>query len=109
MVNTKKKTTAKKVAKKEAQQPQIVVNVTNAQTQNTTQPMYNNGKEIVERNYWLALALSVFLGWLGADRFYAGHIGLGIFKLLTFGGWGIWWLIDIIMFATKNVRYVKFV
>lgn len=91
------------------EQPTIVVNVTNSQTNNGQQPMYNNGKEIVERNYWIALALSILLGWLGADRFYAGHIGLGLLKLFTAGGWGIWWIIDILMFATKNVRYVRFV
>jgi TM2 domain-containing membrane protein YozV len=91
------------------QQPNIVVNVTNAQTQTSAaQPMYNNGKEIVTRNYWIMLVLSILLGWCGADRFYAGHIGLGILKLLTFGGFYIWWIIDIIMVATKNIRYVRF-
>ncbi|MCE7957917.1 MAG: NINE protein [Acidobacteria bacterium ACB2] len=55
---------------------------------------------------WLAaLLLSVFLGGLGVDRFYLGHIGLGIAKLVTFGGCGIWWLIDVILIATGSVRY----
>ncbi|KAA0252465.1 NINE protein [Acidobacteria bacterium ACD] len=54
---------------------------------------------------WLAaLLLSVFLGGLGVDRFYLGHIGLGIAKLVTFGGCGIWWLIDVILIATGSVR-----
>ncbi len=53
---------------------------------------------------WLtALLLSVFVGSLGADRFYMGQIGLGIFKLITCGGLGIWSLIDIILFATNKV------
>ena len=41
--------------------------------------------------------LAWVLGGLGVDRFYTGHIVLGIVKLLTAGGFGIWWLIDFIM------------
>ena len=52
---------------------------------------------------WLtALLLSIIIGSLGVDRFYMGHVGLGILKLITFGGLGIWWLIDLILIATKH-------
>ncbi len=50
----------------------------------------------------VALILSIFLGELGIDRFYVGKVGTGILKLLTAGGLGIWWLIDIILIATNN-------
>ncbi len=50
-----------------------------------------------------ALLLSIFLGWLGIDRFYLGKIGTGILKLITFGGFGIWWLIDLILIATNSM------
>lgn len=59
------------------------------------------------KNFLVALLLSIFLGNLGIDRFYLGHIGLGIAKLLlcwlTFG---IWWIIDVILIATKHVKNV---
>lgn len=52
----------------------------------------------------IALILSIFLGGLGIDRFYIGDIGLGIGKLLTLGGLGLWALIDwfLIMSATRS-------
>ena len=52
----------------------------------------------------LSILLSIFVGSFGVDRFYIGDTGLGIGKLLTGGGCGIWWLIDIflIMDATKQ-------
>ena len=40
--------------------------------------------------------ISVFPGSLGVDRFYLGEIGKGILKYFTFGGFGIWWIADII-------------
>jgi len=43
-----------------------------------------------------ALVLCLFLGYLGAHRFYAGRIGSGVAQLLTGGGLGIWALWDFI-------------
>ncbi len=52
-------------------------------------------------NWLLVLLMSIFFGQFGVDRFIIGHTFLGILKLLTFGGFGIWWLIDIILVASK--------
>ena len=50
-----------------------------------------------------ALILSILLGSLGIDRFYLGYTGLGILKLITGGGFGIWWLVDLILIATGKL------
>ena len=53
-------------------------------------------------NWILTLVLSILFGSLGVDRFILGHVGLGILKLITAGGLGVWWLIDLILIATKH-------
>ena len=57
----------------------------------------------------VSLVLSLFLGYLGIDRFFIGDIGLGILKLITCGGFGIWTIIDwfFIMGATRDRNLQK--
>ena len=55
------------------------------------------------KNKTTAQILSILLGELGIDRFYLGYTGLGILKLITGGGFGIWWLVDIILIATGKL------
>jgi len=47
------------------------------------------------KNPTTIMLVSIFIGELGIDRFMLGDIGMGIGKLLTFGGCLIWWIIDI--------------
>jgi TM2 domain-containing membrane protein YozV len=61
-----------------------------------------------EKNPTFALILSLVIRILGVDRFYLGNILAGVLKLISFGGFGIWALIDwfLVMGAArkKNVE-----
>lgn len=65
-------------------------------------------KKIVKENKGrydktIALILCIFLGGLAAHRWYAGKpVGLSILFILTAGGCGVWWIIDLINILTDN-------
>lgn len=52
----------------------------------------------------LVLVVCILLGYLGIHRFMTGHIIIGLIQLLTGGGFGLWWLFDIIMIVTGNYK-----
>lgn len=56
-----------------------------------------------EKSQLVALLLAIFLGALGVHRFYLGYTGIGIIQLLTGGGCGIWFIIDIILIAVGSL------
>lgn len=61
------------------------------------------------KNPQTSLIVSILAGGLGIDRFMIGDVGLGIGKLLTCGGFGVWTIVDWFMIqnATKDKNYTN--
>ena len=57
-----------------------------------------------DKDWIITLVLAIVVGSLGIDRFYTGSPLLGILKLVTLGGLGLWWLIDLIMLVTGTYK-----
>ncbi|HJH54455.1 MAG TPA: TM2 domain-containing protein [Brachyspira hyodysenteriae] len=65
--------------------------------------------EVSDKSWGVTLILAIFLP---VHRFYVGKIGTGILYLITFGGLGIWYIVDIVMiildkFTDKEGRKLK--
>ena len=65
---------------------------------------YNNyyARKSTQKSWLVTLLLCFFVGTLGVHRFYVGKIGTGLVQLFTFGGLGIWTLVDFILIACKK-------
>lgn len=88
----------RQVEQLKSEQSQVVVNNTNVNRNiNRT---YGR-----EKNKWVALLLCIFLGFLGAHKFYEGKILLGIVYLCTFGLFGIGLLVDFFSLLFKPNPY----
>lgn len=59
------------------------------------------------KDFVVAWLLALFLGFLGVDRFYRGFVGLGILKLITCGGAGIWALVDLLIIIFTGGKDAK--
>lgn len=68
------------------------------QTPVFTMPTVSSKSKVV------ALILCLFLGLFGIHRFYAGKIGTGLLMFITLGGYGIVWLVDLVLIATSNFK-----
>jgi len=90
-------------------QPTITINNSNESTNTNTNANINAAMfGIRMKNKWVAFFLCLFLGYLGAHKFYEGKAGSGILYLLTFGLFGIGWFIDCIVLLCKpNPYYVR--
>ena len=84
-----------------AAQPNIVIN--NANTNSNTNIVGGHGGKLLSK--WTAFFLCLFLGCIGAHKFYEGKTGMGILYLFTFGLFGIGWFIDLIALLFKPNHY----
>lgn len=66
------------------------------------QPPFQQGYQQQGKDWLITLLLCIFVGVFGVHRFYVGKIGTGVAMLLTFGGCGIWLLVDFILILTGS-------
>ena len=67
----------------------------------------NKANTSSDKDFLPTMLLCFFLGGLGIHRFFVGKRGTGILMLITFGGLGIWWLIDLIMIAIGSFKDIE--
>lgn len=67
-------------------------------------PQRNENETPSSKSYMATILFCLFLGVFGAHRFYVGKIGTGVLMLLTFGGFGIWVLVDFILIVCARFR-----
>jgi TM2 domain-containing membrane protein YozV len=65
--------------------------------------LYTSPPDAGDKDWGSTLLMSIFLGWLGMDRFFLGYTGLGVLKLVTGGGCGVWSLVDSILIALNKL------
>ena len=61
--------------------------------------MAEEKKDVSGKSRLVELLLCLFFGWAGGHRFYVNKIGTGLLMLFTMGGFGMWWLADLVMIS----------
>lgn len=56
------------------------------------------------RDRLTTLIVCLFFGSFGLHRFYTGHTREGLIQLVTMGGCGIWWALDVVQIARGRYR-----
>ncbi len=60
--------------------------------------------DISSKSRLICFLFCLFLGLLGVHRFYTEKIGTGVLMLVTAGGLGVWWCIDLILIVCGSFR-----
>lgn len=58
----------------------------------------------ISSNWLTCLLLCIFLGYIGAHRFYTRKFGTAILMIITLGGCGVWYIIDLIMIIAGKFK-----
>ena len=85
--------------------PEGSVNELGTRLSKLSQNQFNAIQGIQLKDPMIMLLLSLFLGSWGVDRFLLKEIGLGVVKLLTCGGCGIWTIIDWFLVMNKTREF----
>ena len=64
-------------------------------------------KKVSNKNWLITLLLCIFLGYLGAHRFYVGKIGTGFLWMFTVGLFGIGYIVDLLFISTFKFKDVN--
>lgn len=91
----------------ENKMPQIINNVASSASSSASSAASANVAERPIRyvKKWVAFFLCLFLGFLGAHKFYEGRIGTGLLYLFTLGAFLIGWIVDIFNILGKTDPY----
>ena len=73
----------------------------------TKNKSYKPSDELSDKEFLPTLLLCLFVGMLGVHRFYVGKIGTGVAMIFTFGGLGIWVLVDFILICIGSFRDIE--
>jgi CRISPR/Cas system CSM-associated protein Csm3 (group 7 of RAMP superfamily) len=95
-INSKKDIEQNQIESGNVSNSKITSNKSKKQIKSSNAPA-NGGKVQI-----VALILCILLGLIGIHRFYLGYTGLGILYLLTFGLFGIGWIIDLVLLIIPN-------
>ena len=90
------KLVSSKIGEKKTQR---LIKKANKKLEKKNMPPLSGGKSQI-----IALVLALLVGGLAIHRFYLGYVWQGIVQILTAGGCGIWWLIDVIRIVTGDLK-----
>jgi len=85
--------------------PEASINDIRSRLSNLSQNQFNAIQGIQLKDPTMMLLLSLFLGSWGVDRFLLKETGLGVVKLLTGGGCGIWTIVDWFLIINKTREF----
>ena len=69
--------------------------------------LQNNSVSATSKKWHVTVLLALFFGLFGVDRFYLGQTRWALWKLWTFGGLGLWWISDLVLWFINRERFIN--